>query len=469
MKKISLIASAVSVLFAQAAWALPSAQDRVYTADQNSNTVTVINPATNTLVGQIRLGNPRPDVLSPLYKGQINVHGMGFSPDHKTLLVVSNGSNSVTFIDTATNQVKGITYVGRSPHEGFFSADGKEVWVVVRGEDYISVIDPVSFKETRRIQTGVGPGMVQFMPDGKLAFAVSSFTPQVDVIDVKSHQVIKKIDVVSPFSPFLQFTPDYKEMWMTHKDVGKVTRIDTTTMEVTGVIDTGFITNHLAFAKVDGKVLAYVTIGGENVVKVFTTDKVAKLVATIPTGALPHGIWTSDDSSRIYVGLENGDGVEVIDPASNKVIAHVGGGQAPQALVYLSHVVGADGGTSNLVSRVNSDPLNIRLQPVVQSAEPARGFVVSRNLGVIDALEVSLFKLKPQTTYSVYLDGQPAPVARFLTDAKGVANGTAIGPLRVPAAPGASPVATTGSSRIIVMEGNQPADAAKAVLVEMKQ
>ena len=477
MKKISLIASAVSILFAQAAWALPSAQDRVYTADQNSNTVTVINPATNTLVGQIRLGNPRPDVLSPLYKGQINVHGMGFSPDHKTLLVISNGSNSVTFIDTATNRVKGITYVGRSPHEGFFSADGKEVWVVVRGEDYISVIDPVSFKETRRIQTGVGPGMVQFMPDGKLAFAVSSFTPQVDVIDVQTHQVVKKIDVVSPFSPFLQFTPDYKEMWMTHKDVGKVTRIDTKTLEVIGVIDTGFVTNHLAFAKVDGKVLAYVTIGGENVVKAFTTDKAAKLVATIPTGALPHGIWTADDSSRIYVGLENGDGVEVIDPAGNKVIAHVGGGQAPQALVYLSHVVGADGGTANLVARVNSDPLNIRLQPVVQSAaqstaqstEPARGFVVSRNLGVIDALEVSLFKLKPQTTYSVYLDGQPAPVARFVTDAKGVANGTAIGPLREPAtsaAPGVSAAAGTG--RIIVMEGNQPADAAKAVLVEAK-
>src|SRR5450830_1767222 len=391
MKKISLIASAVSVLFAQAAWALPSAQDRVYTADQNSNTVTVINPATNTLVGQIRLGNPRPDVLSPLYKGQINVHGMGFSPDHKTLLVISNGSNSVTFIDTATNQVKGTTYVGRSPHEGFFSADGKEVWVVVRGEDYISVIDPVSFKETRRIKTGVGPGMVQSMPDGKLAFAVSSFTPQVDVIDVQSHQVIKKIDVVSPFSPFLQFTPDYKEMWMTHKDVGKVTRIDTRTLEVIGVIDTGFITNHLAFAKVDGKVLAYVTIGGENVVKVYSTEQPAKLVATIATGALPHGIWTSDDSSRIYVGLENGDGVEVIDTASNKVIAHIGGGQAPQALVYLSHVVGADGGTSNLVSRVNSDPLNIRLQAAsaAASASGARGFVVSRNLGVIDALEVS--------------------------------------------------------------------------------
>ncbi len=469
MKKSTLALGAVAALFAHAASALPSADDRVYTADQNSNTVSVINPATNTLVGQIRLGNPRPDVLSPLYKGQINVHGMGFSPDHKTLLVVSNGSNSVTFIDTATNKVKGTTYVGRSPHEGFFSADGKEVWVVVRGEDYISVIDPVSFKETGRIQTGVGPGMVQFMPDNKLAFAVSSFTPQVDVIDVQSHKVVKKIDVVSPFSPFLQFTPDYKEVWMTHKDVGKVTRIDARTQQVVGVIDTGFITNHLSFAKVGGKVLAYVTIGGENVVKVYTTDKEAKLIATITTGALPHGIWTSDDSSRIYVGLENGDGVEVIDTTSNKVIAHIGGGQAPQALVYLSHVAGTDGGGANLVARVNSDPLNIRLQAATSGPADARGFVVSRNLGVVDALEVSLFKLKPQTAYSVYLDGQAAPVARFVTDAKGMSNGTAIGPLRELAAPNAAQAAQLATAaRIIVMEGNAAADISKAVLVQAK-
>ncbi|MFS2117172.1 hypothetical protein [Herbaspirillum frisingense] len=442
--------------------ALPTAHDRVYTADQNSNTVSVFNPADNTLVGQIRLGNPRPDVLSPLYRGQINVHGMGFSPDHKTLVVISNGSNSVTFIDTATNAVKGVTYVGRSPHEGFFSADGKEVWVVVRGEDYISVIDPQTFKETRRIQTAVGPGMVQFLPDNKLAFSVSSFTPQVDVIDVKSHTVIKKIDVVSPFSPFLQFTPDHKELWMTHKDVGKVTRIDTRTLKVTGVIDTGFITNHLAFATVNGQVLAYVTVGGENVVKVYSTDAQAQLLATIPTGALPHGIWSSDDSSRVYVGLENGDGMEVIDPAQNKVIAHVAGGQAPQALIFLSNVVGDGDGKQNLAPLANAEPLNIRLKPV--TTPEAKGFVVSRNLGVVDALEVSLFKLKPQTNYNVYLSGQSAPVASFVTDAKGMSNGTAIGPARRLAEPGAQS-SQSGPLKLIVMEGTAPADASRAVLV----
>ncbi|NUT14736.1 MAG: hypothetical protein HOQ33_09565, partial [Cupriavidus sp.] len=104
MKKNTLVALAIS-LGAPLAGAAPQPQDRVYTADQNSNTVSVIDPAANRLLGQIRLGNARPDVLSPLYKGELNVHGLGFSPDHRTLIAISNGSNSVAFIDTATNRV----------------------------------------------------------------------------------------------------------------------------------------------------------------------------------------------------------------------------------------------------------------------------------------------------------------------------------------------------------------------------
>jgi YVTN family beta-propeller protein len=120
-----------------------SHHDRVYTANQFSNTVTVTDPVDNKLLGVIRLGGPTiPSDLSPLYgQGgkQILVHGMLFSPDHRTLVVVSIASNAIAFIDTATNAVKHITYVGRSPHEAAFTQDGKQIWVSVRGENYISI------------------------------------------------------------------------------------------------------------------------------------------------------------------------------------------------------------------------------------------------------------------------------------------------------------------------------------------
>src|SRR3954462_8372632 len=162
MKRSLLILNSfagVCLLWQTAAWAgqapgaasdpdIPvSHRDRVYSAEQFSNTVSVTDPVDNKLLGVIRLGDPQPANFSPLYKGQVLVHGMGFSPDHKTIAVVSIGSNSVTFIDTATNAVKHVTYIGRSPHEAFFTPDGKEVWVTVRGEDYVAVLDGQSFEE----------------------------------------------------------------------------------------------------------------------------------------------------------------------------------------------------------------------------------------------------------------------------------------------------------------------------------
>src|SRR6202048_5360805 len=99
--------------------------DRVYAADQTSNPVSVIDPFNNQLLGVIRLGNPVPGALSPLYRGQLLVHGLGFSPDSKTVAVVSVASTSVTLIDTETNTVKGTIYVGRSPHEASFTPDGR--------------------------------------------------------------------------------------------------------------------------------------------------------------------------------------------------------------------------------------------------------------------------------------------------------------------------------------------------------
>jgi YVTN family beta-propeller protein len=105
------------------------------------------------------------------------VHGLGFSPDRRTVDVISIGSNSVTFIDTATNSVKHISYVGRSPHEAFFTPDGTEVWVAVRGENYIQVLDGTTYEPKTRIIVPNGPGMTIFSPDGKYGYVCSSSYP----------------------------------------------------------------------------------------------------------------------------------------------------------------------------------------------------------------------------------------------------------------------------------------------------
>ena len=90
-----IVAAAGPVLGGQAPTAASApnvpvtSRDRVYLGEQFSNTISVVDPASNTLLGAIRLGDPQPGNLSPLYRGQLLVHGLGFSPDHRTLVAVS--------------------------------------------------------------------------------------------------------------------------------------------------------------------------------------------------------------------------------------------------------------------------------------------------------------------------------------------------------------------------------------------
>ena len=421
-----------------------SHQDRVYSAEQYSNTVSVTDPVDNKLLGAIHLGTPLPANLSPLYKGQLLVHGMGFSPDHRTIAVVAIGSNAVNFIDTATNSVKHVTYVGRSPHEAFFTRDGREVWVSVRGENYVSVLDGTTYAEKTRITVPNGPGMTIFSPDGKYGYVCSSFTPETVVITVADHKIIGGVPQASPFCPNIAATPDSKQVWFTLKDIGKTQVFDgQPPFALLKTLDTGPISNHVNIVRNANGMFAYVTIGGLNEVKVFRTDNFEQ-VATIPTGKLPHGIWPSGDGRRVYVGLENEDKVAAIDTLKNEVIATSPVGQAPQALVYVPDAVPAASGATNSARTSNLQPLGVAGQSAqvwlapsgAKKEEKAPTSVSLSDQGLVQVLEAAVTGLEPGKPYLLALATEPSgagalqPLQGFMTNPAGAAIVNAIGPIR---------------------------------------
>ncbi|HEU4731342.1 MAG TPA: DUF305 domain-containing protein [Kofleriaceae bacterium] len=413
-----------------------SHRDRVYAAEQFSNTVSVTDPVDHKLLGVIRLGDPAPGNLSPLYRGQLLVHGLGFSPDHRTLIVVSIGSNSVTFIDTQTNAVKHVTYVGRSPHEAFFTPDGKEVWASVRGEDYISVIDPGDFLEKRRIQVPSGPGMIIFSPDGRYGYVCSSFNPETDIISVADHKIVGKVTQPSPFCPNIAVTPDGKQVWFTLKDIGKVSvfngRPPFTALKT---IDVGPITNHVNIAANKKGTFAYVTVGGTGEIQVFRTDNFAR-VATIPVGKLPHGLWPSGDGTRMFVGLENDDKLAEIDTLTNRVVATVDVGQAPQAVVYVPDAVPTGDGTAGLQPLGTAgQAAHLTLSPPGSPGKVATS-VTLFDQGLTQVLQASVTGLPAKKPHVLALATRPdgsgplEPLAAFSTNPAGAAIVNAVGPIR---------------------------------------
>jgi YVTN family beta-propeller protein len=453
----------------QAPWGRPnipiSTHDRVYAADQTSNTVSVIDPSSNKLLGVIRLGNPVPGALSPLYKGQLLVHGLGYSPDSRTLAVVSIASNAVTLIDTATNKVKGTVYVGRSPHEAFFTADGQELWVTVRGEDYISVIDPNQMKEIRRIELANGPGMTMFGTDGKYAFVCSSFTPELTVVETASHQIVKRIPQANPFCPNIAVSPENDEIWITLKDIGKVQVFSAKPpFEQLALLDTGAITNHVNFANNGTGKFAYVTIGGTNQVKVYQRGQAPTLVATIPVGDLPHGIWPSGDGTRVYVALENGNHAVAIDTLTNKVIANIPVGQTTQALVYAPGAVPSGPGTDSLVPLGDAGNTgHIRLEAAGTALPAAQASAAVNSLGLLDLVEIAATGLASGTQYRVYLaqnnhppHGNLEPLAIFKANPDGAGIVQTLGPLKTLVRPGAATEASPPQRFLIITDLDDP-------------
>jgi len=461
---LSLAASLVGVRYAVAGQAPAAAsdpdipishQDRVYSAEQYSNTVSVTDPVDNKLLGAIHLGDPLPANLSPLYKGQLLVHGMGFSPDHRTIAVVAIGSNAVNFIDTETNSVKHVTYVGRSPHEAFFTMDGTEVWVVIRGENYVSVLDGTTYEEKTRITVPNGPGMTIFSPDGKYGYVCSSFTPETEVITVADHRIVGKVPQASPFCPNIAATPDSKQVWFTLKDTGKTQVFDgQPPFALLKTLDTGPITNHVNIVRNANGMFAYVTIGGLNQIKVFRTDNFEQ-VATIPVGKLPHGIWPSGDGTRVYVGLENEDKLAAIDTLKNEVIATSPIGQAPQALVYVPVAVSAVSGAHNSAMTMmtvapeglgtnNLQPLGVAGQsaqlwlaaPGAKKEANAATSVSLSDQGLVQVLEAAVTGLEPGKPYVLALASEPSgagvlePLQGFMTNPAGAAVVNTIGPIR---------------------------------------
>lgn len=404
----------VDTVTARQAPALPGAQaiaagDRVYTADQSSNTVTVISPSEEKVLGTIALGAQRIDKnMAPVDQHEENVHGLGFARDGSAVSVVSVSSNAVQVLDPAANQVKTTAYVGRSPHEAFVSPDGKSVWAAIRGEGYVSVIDRETGEVIDRITTASGPSKVVFSPDGTRAFVNHLFANTVAVIDGANRKVVDEIALPDQVggSADEAISPDGKELWLGHPLTGHSTVIDARTLEVKAVLETGPRTNHPNFVTRDGNDYTYVTVGGLNKTKIFrrTEGKPEEIDSIEHSGVAPHGIWPSPDNTRLYIVLQKSDALDIVDTATNKVIKTLNVGQDPQALIYVANAA-PDAQAPNLGQQgLGNKVENISIK--VRGVDGASASANIRRVAGVDEIDITARGLPAGKTFTIFGSGE---------------------------------------------------------------
>ncbi|BAC88216.1 alkaline phosphatase family protein [Gloeobacter violaceus] len=101
---------------------LSANQGRLYVANGNSDSLTVIDPVTNNVVRAISLSRP-----GYKYKGS-NPNAIAFSPDGKKLYVTLGGENAVAVVDQASGKVEGRIPTGWYPNS--VSVIGSKLFVV---------------------------------------------------------------------------------------------------------------------------------------------------------------------------------------------------------------------------------------------------------------------------------------------------------------------------------------------------
>jgi YVTN family beta-propeller protein len=388
-----------------------SAADRIYTGDQTSNTISVIDPSQNKVLGTINLGDPRlTDDLNPQYVRSVSSHGLGFSRDGKYIVSLSVLTNTVTVIRTSDNSIVSQTFVDRGPHEAFFSPDNRTIWIGTRGVSSVNIVDGIKGSLIGRIKTADGPSKVLFSPNGTEAYVNHIRAPVISVIDVASKTVKYNITgLADKFSSDMMLSADGGSLWAAHKMTGQVSVIDLHARKVISVLETGPETNHPNFAVVNGTTYAFVTVAALNHTKVYsqaTPHTVPTYIGAIQaSGIEPHGIWPSPDNTRMYVLNEHSDTMDVVDTSTLSIIDTIPIGQEGQALIYVAGAVSdVSAGTQNL----GTQGLNLRtankLIPVVStgisSNSTPQALITIRQTDGVDMFQVIGRNLRLNGSYT---------------------------------------------------------------------
>jgi YVTN family beta-propeller protein len=316
----------ISVVLAQPAGAASAAWS-AYVASEVPSAVSVIDTATNTVVG-----SPIPVGVTPW--------GMAITPDGTTVYVANYNSKTVSVIDTATNTVVGSPIpVGTQPFGVAITPDGTTAYVVNDVSNNVSVIGTATNKVTTAIPVGISPFAVAITPDGTTAYVVnygpcpfpSCGAPPgtISIIDTASNTVVGSPIQVGEHPYDIAITPDGTAAYVTNFYSNTVSVIDTATNAVVGSpIHVGSGPRGIAITP-DGST-AYVTnyfSGNNGTVSVIDTAT-KKVTGTIQLGVgLPLSIAITPDGATAYVVDDNGF-VSVIDTATNRVIGSPIGGSA---------------------------------------------------------------------------------------------------------------------------------------------
>ena len=285
----------------------------LYVQNSNSNTISVVDLATNAILRNITVDG--------------TIHNIKLSDDQMTLdILTSDGDSGTIFmLNTTTNELMNEISTEVSVQDiamfngTMYASDvlGGKILVMNANGTLIDEID-ISSK----------PQYMEVRPDGQVLY-VTSLTGPISVVDLEQKRVIKEIDSGS-MPHRLSFTNQGSILFVANTGSDTLSAIDSRKHEIVKSIAVGDSPEYVSLNP--DQTLAYVSNMDSNTVSIVDADKV---IDEISVGSGPYGIaFSADGGDLAYVSNTRGNDISVINTTSSSVTSTISaGGAGPHQIV----------------------------------------------------------------------------------------------------------------------------------------
>src|SRR5918995_2757976 len=288
----------------------------MYVQNMNSNSISVIDLATNTILRNITVdGTPHNIKLS---EDQMTLYILTSDRDSGTIFMLNTTSNEIMKEIPTEVSVQDIAIFNGTMYAS--EVFGGKILVMNANGTLVDEID-----------VGSRPQFIEVKPDGQVLYVTRLGGP-ISVVDLEQKIVIKEIDSGS-MPHRLSFTNVGAILFVVNTGSDTLSVIDSRKHEVIKTIPVGDNPQYVAFNP--DETLAYVTNMGSNTVSI--VDANIEVVNEIPVGNGPYGIaFSADGGDLAYVSNTRGNDVSVIDTTSSNVTATISaGGIGPHQMVVI--------------------------------------------------------------------------------------------------------------------------------------
>lgn len=232
--------------------------------------------------------------------------------------VTNIATNTVSVIDTATNTVIATIPVGSGPAGVVVSSDGTTVYVSNSNDGTVSVIDTASNTVTGIFNSTGTPGFSAISPDGKTLYVPNNMGG-LDVIDTASKSIITTVVGLGNGSDAAVVTPDGGHVYINSGSGISVIATATNTVVAGPIAREGFTFFQRTLAITPDGSQVYQVLATGHVDVISTATNTLSTTVSLP-GSFPQSVAISPDSSKAYV-TDTVNGIFIIDTATNTLEA----------------------------------------------------------------------------------------------------------------------------------------------------